>query len=209
MKTKLVLLISILAIIVFAGNYVSRQHFIQKGAGVKTASADHSINYENAWIKIDSMIGVGLSQSALAEVMKIYIAAKAENNAPQFVKAIMYKMKLQNNYQEDSYENSIKDLKSEITTAAFPIKPILHSVLAEMYWRYYSINRWKWSQRTETVNFKEDDMQTWDLKKLVKEVIYNYVMSLKDVDNLKKTNLGIYDNILVKDTSTRNLRPTL
>jgi uncharacterized protein YfaS (alpha-2-macroglobulin family) len=209
MKTKLVLLISAFTIIVFAGNYISHQTILKKEATAKIATFRKKINYENAWLKIDSLIGVGLSQSALAEVMKIYTASKTENNAPQFVKAIMYKMKLQNNYQEDSYENSIKDLKSEITTAAFPIKPILHSVLAEMYWRYYSINRWKWSQRTETVNFKEDDMQTWDLKKLVKEVIYNYVMSLKDVDNLKKTNLGIYDNILVKDTSTRNLRPTL
>ena len=41
--------------------------------------------------------------------------------------------------------------------------------------------------RTETVNFKEDDIKTWDLKKLVKEVISNYMMSLNDVDNLKKT----------------------
>ncbi|MGD0711334.1 MAG: alpha-2-macroglobulin family protein [Bacteroidales bacterium] len=209
MKTKLVLLISAFAIIVFAGNYISRQQFFQKDAPSKTITSGISINYEKSWKKIDSLIGKGLSQSALEEVLKVYTASKAENNAPQFVQAIMYKMKLQSTYQEDSYENNIKGLKSEITTAAFPIKPILHSVLAEMYWRYYSINRWKWSQRTETVNFKEDDMQTWDLKKLVKEVIYNYVMSLNDVDNLKKTNLGIYDNVLVKDTATRHLRPTL
>jgi len=82
-------------------------------------------------------------------------------------------------------------------------------VLAEMYWRYYTINRWKWYNRTETVNFKDDDIKTWDLKKLVKEVIYNYVSSLQDIDNLKKTKLNLYDNIIIKDSISNNLRATL
>ena len=145
MKTKLVLLISVLAIIVFAGNFISRQQLLHKEASIKTDLAGIGISYEKAWKKIDSLIEKGLSQSALEEVMKVYNSSKSENNAPQFVKAVMYKIKLQSTYQEDSYENSIKGIKSEITTAAFPIKPILHSVLAEMYWRYYSINRYKWS----------------------------------------------------------------
>jgi uncharacterized protein YfaS (alpha-2-macroglobulin family) len=209
MKTKLALLISVLTILVFAGNYISRQQLLHKEASTKATLPGIKIIYDKSWEKIDSLIEKGLTQSALDEVMIVYTASKAENNAPEFVKAIMYKMKLQNTYQEDSYENSIKDLKTEVATAAFPIKPILHSVLAEMYWRYYTINRYKWSGRTETINFKEDDMKTWDLKKLVKEVIYNYVMSLNDIDNLKKTNLGLYDNILTKDSTTRHLRPTL
>ncbi|MFA4852600.1 MAG: alpha-2-macroglobulin family protein, partial [Bacteroidales bacterium] len=212
MKTKLVLLISAFTILVFAGNYISKQSRMcgtKEKKDVKTVGIEFKINYDKAWEKVDSLIAKGLSKSALDEVLLIYKQAKEENNAPQFVKAILYKMKLENTYKEDSYENSIKDLKTEISTVAFPIKPILHSVLAEMYWRYYSMNRYKWMNRTETVNFKEDDIKTWDLKKLVKEVIYNYVSSLQDIDNLKKTKLNLYDNIIIKDSISKNLRVTL
>jgi hypothetical protein len=209
MKIRLVLLISALTILVFAGNYISKQQIAKKKEVIKTAGIGLKINYDKAWVKVDSLIGKGLSKSALDEVLIIYKQSKEENNAPQFVKAIMYKMKLENTYQEDTYENSIKDLKTEINTAAFPIKPILHSVLAEMYWRYYSMNRYKWMNRTETVNFKEDDIKTWDIKKLVKEIIYNYVSSLQDIDNLKKTKINLYDNIIIKDSASENLRTTL
>ncbi|NTW33365.1 MAG: hypothetical protein HGB12_12210, partial [Bacteroidetes bacterium] len=209
MKTKITLLICSITLFVFAGNYISKIQFISGKKNTGYSEQFPKSDYTKAWKKVDSLIDKGLSKSALAEVVIIYTKAKTENNAPNFVKAIMYKMKLQNDYEEDSFENSIKDLKSEIKDATFPVKPILHSVLAEMYWRYYSINRYEWMNRTETVNFKEDDIKTWDLKKLVKEVIYNYVLSLQDVENLKKTKLGIYDEIIIKDTATRKLRPTL
>jgi len=209
MKTKLVILICALAILAFAGRSISKYLPVKEKLASKAFSLTTKDDYDKGWKKVDSLIGKGLSQSALDEVMIIFKNAKQENNAQQFVKAVMYKMKLENTYQEDSYENSIKDLKAELTGTTFPINPILHSVLAEMYWRYYTINRYTWLNRTETVNFKENDIKTWDLKKLVKEVISNYVLSLKDAENLKKTKLDLFDNIIIKDSATRYLRPTL
>ncbi len=209
MKTKLVILVSALTIFVFAGSYISKQLSVKDKTALKTSALALKDGYDKAWKKVDSLIRKGLSKSALDEVIIIYKQAKAENNAPQFVKAVMYKMKIENTFQEDSYENNIKDLKTELSETTFPIKPILHSVLAEMYWRYYTMNRYKLLNRTETINFKEDDLKTWDIKKLLREVIANYILSLKDADNLKKTKLDLYDNIIIKDSTTRNLRPTL
>ena len=209
MKAKLVLLISVLTILTFAGNYFVSRHIAKEKENAKMALLDVKGGYEKSWAKIDSLIAKGLTKSALEEVLIIYKKAKADNNAPQFVKAIMYKMKLENDYSEDSYEKSIASLKTELADAAFPIKPVLHSVLAEMYWRYYVINRYTWYKRTETVNYKDDDMKTWDLKKLIKEVISNYVLSLNDAENLKKTKLDLYNDIIVEDTAARYLRPTL
>ena len=45
-------------------------------------------------------------------------------------------------------------------------------------------------------------MKTWDLKKLVKEVIYNYVMSLNDMDNLKRPISAFTTMYLLKIPST-------
>ena len=207
MKIRFVLLISTLTILAFAGNFIISDH----AANVKTEKQAMLLSlpngYEKAWSKVDSLIAQGLTKSALEEVVIIYNKAKTDSNAEQFVKAILYKMKLQNDYSEDSYEKSIASLKAEIKGSAFPIKPVLHSMLAEMYWRYYTINRYTWYERTETVNFKEDDMKTWDLKKLVKEVIANYVLSLNDAENLKKTKIELYDNIIVEDTDSTLFTP--
>jgi uncharacterized protein YfaS (alpha-2-macroglobulin family) len=214
MKTKLALLICIIAALVFGGKYYAPQEkTVTKESVSETSGQTYAFNnyydYEKTWKKIDSLMGKGLTKSALEEVMIVYKQAKTENNATQFVKAIFYKMRLENNYQEDSYDSSIANLNAEIKEAVYPIKPILHSVLAEMYWRYYAMNRYTIFSRTETVGFKEDDIKTWTLKQLLTEVVNNYMASLKDYAKLKETKLDTYTEILVKDSLSRKFRPTL
>ncbi|HNW97173.1 MAG TPA: alpha-2-macroglobulin family protein [Bacteroidales bacterium] len=212
MKTKLVLLVSAFALLVFGGTYFSNYKPLspkEKNNPSNIISGISVFNYTKAWAKIDSLLAKGLSKSALEQVLVVYKNAKAENNAPQFVKAVMYKMKLDNNLNENSFDSSIANLKTEINETAFPIKPVLHSVLAEMYWRFYSTNRYRYYQRTETVAYKEYDIQTWTLKQILNEVVKNYVASLTDYENLKKTKLNLYDDIIIRDTLSRKFRPTL
>src|SRR5690349_18897976 len=52
--------------------------------------------YDNEWKQIDSLIQKnGLTESALTEVNKIYTAAKKEGNDAQIIKALLYRMGLQ------------------------------------------------------------------------------------------------------------------
>ena len=167
-------------------------------------------NYEKLWKRVDSCQEKGLTESALKIVTIIYSKAKTENNAPQFVKAILHRMKFESYKEEFSLEKSIFKLQDEVKEAKFPIKPVLQNILADAFWQYYQNNRWKFHDRSTTVNFKNDDIQTWDLKTLTNAVIVNYHASLKSVDSLKRTKLNIYDEILYKGTSEcREWRPTL
>lgn len=172
-------------------------------------------NYEKEWQKVDSLTKKGLNKSALKTVKAIYAKAKAENNAPQFVKAIIHKVKFMAVIEEDAIIKSVIELQQEIESASFPIKPVLHSLLAEIYWNYYQQNRYKFLNRSEILNFSQEDIHTWDLKKIVKEVIKNYESSLENTEKLKKTPLNIYDAIItsynVKDKreNSRKFRPTL
>ena len=209
MRTKLAIIFSIFTLFGFAGNISNNLSIPFNKKDLTNSSLVLKNEYEKEWKKVDSLIDLRLSESALKVVLKIYKTAKQENNATQFIKAIMYKMKLENEYQEDSYENSIKNLEIELKDATYPVKPILHSVLAEMYWRYYSMNRYEWLERTETIDFTDDDIKTWDLKKLLKKVIAHYISSLEEKDLLKSTKLDAYDDIILKDTDTRLLRPSL
>ena len=167
-------------------------------------------NYLKEWKKVDSLTEKGLNKSALEVVNSIYAKAKKENNAPQFVKAIIHRMKFEQSMEEYSLVKALNKLNEEAKEAVYPVKPILQSMIAESYWQYYQNNRWKFYNRTETVNFNNDDITTWDLKTIFFQVVKNYQASLKSADSLKRTPLNIYDEVLIKQqTDSRKFRPTL
>jgi uncharacterized protein YfaS (alpha-2-macroglobulin family) len=166
--------------------------------------------YDKGWHKVDSLINEGLSKSALKVVDSIYKKAKADNNPPQIVKALMFRLRLVEQYEEDDVYKSIYNMSDEIKNSSYPLTPILHTMLADIYQQYYSRNRWKFSQRTQVVNVKMDDISTWDLKTLFDQIIKHHLASLQSADSLKRTPLNIYDDVIVQGTPDgRKLRPTL
>ncbi len=139
--------------------------------------------YDQDWKKVDSLQNKGLPKSALEVVESIYSKAKKENNHPQFIKATLYKLKLKSDFEEDFMESTISDIKNEIEKTNFPDRQILHSIEAELYWRYYQANRYKLLDRSQAINVDLNDIRTWDMKTLVNKVIKNYLASLEDAGN--------------------------
>ena len=64
-------------------------------------------SYEKLWKRVDSCESKGLTESALKIVEVIYAKSKESNNAPQFVKAVIHKMKFEARKEEFSLEKSI------------------------------------------------------------------------------------------------------
>ena len=167
-------------------------------------------DYKSAWEKVDSLEQQGLTRSALEVVEEIYKAAKKDNNQPQFIKSIFYKLKYGNYIEEDSHVKIVNDVKAEIKVAPFPANAILESILANIYWQYYQNNRWRFQQRTETINFDTEDFQTWDLARLVREIVKYYKASLEKSDSLKRISIKEFEDILIYSNSDQAyLRPTL
>jgi len=166
-------------------------------------------DYKTDWQKVDSLENQGLPKSALEIVEAIYIDAKKHNNTNQIIKSFIYKMKFNNATEENAFEKSIYDLQNEIKNTKFPQKNIMQSMLAEMYWMYYQNNRWNFSNRTQTTNFENTDIQTWDLNTLSNQVIKNYKASLENSDSLKTSSLKRFEVLINKGENTLNLRPTL
>jgi len=165
--------------------------------------------YTKEWQKVDSLSGIGQSQTALGMVIRIYDQSKTTNQADQFVKASMYRMKLESDFEEEYFEKSISRTQSDVQTAQAPVKQILHSILAELYWRYYQNNRWQILNRSETSGFISDDIKTWDSKKLVAACMENYTLSLTEKELLENTALTAYTEILTKQKDSEKFRPTL
>lgn len=206
MKNRKLLLVLLLGIVAFAGAFKVYSYSDKKS---ELLIFPKGSTYEKEWKKVDSLTNKGLTKSALEVVNGIYKKSKDDNNAAQFVKAIIHKMKLESYVEEYNAVKAISDLQEEVKTAKFPVKPVLHSILAESYWHYYQTNRWKFYNRTQTASFKNDDISTWDLDHLFDQVIKQFDLSLQGADSLKRTPLNIYDDILTTHEGSRTFRPTL
>ncbi len=167
------------------------------------------MNYDASWKKIDSLINKsGLTQSALTEVNKIYTQAKNTGNQAQLIKALVYRMMLQTTREENSGEKNILLLEKEIVTTPEPAKAILQSIVAQGYWQYFQNRRWQLYNRTQTVNYNQNDLATWSAGDLHKKISEYYLASLKNEKQLQQTKLEPYDAIITKG-NVRYLRPTL
>lgn len=205
MKTRSILLLSLLGVIFVLTGYTM----------IHITSRDHPSQDRPAeefvaeWMKVDSLVGQGLPQSALEIVREIYARAQSTHNSPQFVKSILYQMSLRSDFEEDYMKMFLSDTREEIHQAEFPVRQILHSIQAELYWRYYSMNRHLILSRTPTVDFENPDVETWDLTRFVSEVNLCYDSSLEGKENLRKIPLKDYDAILVTEKDSKKYRPTL
>ncbi|HSP87309.1 MAG TPA: MG2 domain-containing protein, partial [Ignavibacteriaceae bacterium] len=171
---------------------------------------DSDEDYEKAWRTVDSLQNKGLTRSALDVVEQIYLAAKKDKNQPQVIKSFIHKLKFANYTEEDSHIKIINQVKDEIKNASFPNDAILNSILAQIYWQYYTYNRYRFQQRTETANFDNEDFQTWDLTRLVKEIVKHYHSSLEKSDSLKSVPIKNYKDIIIYfDSEHSYLRSSL
>ncbi|HTF19322.1 MAG TPA: alpha-2-macroglobulin family protein, partial [Chryseolinea sp.] len=167
-------------------------------------------DYNKAWKEVQAFDDKELPESALKAVNIIYEHARQDNNAAQLVKAIVHQLKYTDYKEEEGFAKNLTKLKTEISTASFPVRPLLHSMLGEMYWQYYQNNRYRFQGRTDIQNAVDDDVTTWSLDKIVSETFNHYRESLKDVDKSKATSIGLYDEVLVNGNAIgRRFRPTL
>jgi uncharacterized protein YfaS (alpha-2-macroglobulin family) len=167
-------------------------------------------DYEKAWKEVKDFESKGLPESALKSVNAIYEQAKKESNAGQLVKAVIHQLKFTDYKEEDAFIKNLDKLRSEATSSSFPVKPILHSMLGEMYWQYYQNNRYRFNSRTDNQSNREGDIETWSLEKIVSETLEHYKLSLSESEKSKATSIDLYEPILNSgNTIGRKFRPTL
>ena len=176
--------------------------------------------YAARWKKIDALLAKSQTATAAPLVETIYQQAKKAGNNPAYVRALLYKIRLLQAKQEDSEEKAIALLETDLKTATFPARPILHSLLAEHYADYLNQNRYRLYQRTAGASPTTDDkkmaaagtdLATWDLGRVGAAIVRHYYQSVEDEPQkqLKTTLADLDDLIAGGDAEGRALRPTL
>jgi uncharacterized protein YfaS (alpha-2-macroglobulin family) len=175
---------------------------------LNAASQQPIKNYEKEWKNVDDFMKKSLPKSALTEVKKIYTVAKKEKQSAQVIKSLLYMSSLQGDTRVGNEDSTIHEIEHEIPFSQEPATSLLNSILAVMYWNYYSEHRWQFYNRTQTTNFKKDDIATWGAEDFHKKISDLFLRSIKDEKLLQQTKLEPFDALLLKG-NVRHLRPTL
>ncbi len=176
----------------------------------QTTGSMTPFDYTKAWQEVQALEEKQLPESALAVVNAIYAEAKKEENAAQLVKAVIHQLKLADQREENAMVKNLDKLNAEVQTSVFPARPLLHSMIAQLYWQYYQNNRYQFQQRTAVDGEQGDDILTWTADKLVSETFRHYRHSLEDAGKSKATKIDIYEDVLHNGGPTgRRYRPTL
>lgn len=168
--------------------------------------AQKPFNYDKAWQKIDSLIYKELPKSALAEVSKLYAQSVKDKEEAQRLKAIICKGHLALVVEEENFKTVIAQLEKELKTAKQPSQQIIQSLLADVYLRYFEMQRWKMYDRKKT-NSISSNPDTWSAEDFHQRITQLYTASLKNPVLLQQTSIDIYEPILIR--GEKKLRPTL
>ncbi|MET4106673.1 alpha-2-macroglobulin family protein [Hymenobacter sp. UYP22] len=167
------------------------------------------------WKKIDQLLAKDQTASAAKLLEPLYQQARRQQNTPEHLRTLLYKLRLLEAREEESDVQAIQLVEQDLQTARFPARPVLHSLLAQLYARYYDAHRYQLYDRTRTKTDTADqsltDLRTWDAARLGAAVVEHYRASVQDEPHrqqqLKLATLGYLSR--GGSTEGRALRPTL
>ncbi|NNK73921.1 MAG: alpha-2-macroglobulin [Flavobacteriaceae bacterium] len=166
--------------------------------------------YENLWNEVEQLELEGRPKSALSVLDKIYKRAKKDNNSPQLIKIQIFKSKFALILEEDAQLKIIDSFKHEIEISKPPVKQVLHSIIADLYWDFFEQHRWKFYNRTQTkAKVEESDFRTWDLQTLFAEVQFHFDQSLQNAPLLQELKIETFKDLLIKSNRSDEYYPTV
>ncbi|HEX2627674.1 MAG TPA: hypothetical protein VHM26_01635, partial [Chitinophagaceae bacterium] len=163
--------------------------------------------YGADWKKVDTYLTDNLPASALTEVKKIYTKAKNEKNDVQLIKALLFRINLQNETREDNLIVSIRELEKEVLSVKQPARSLLYSLIADLYWSAYDNQRYRFYSTTST-KYVKTDIDTWSATDFFNRMDELYKASLREEKLLQQTKISQIDPLLMTN-GYRYFRPTL
>ena len=161
------------------------------------------------WAQVRDDNNKRLPKSAIKNLKLIQESAIADEDWPDATLALCSRLLTEGQINQPVYPYLIKSLQTEIETAPDAMKPLLNAMLAEYIYQYYQQNRWRFQQRSQTASAPGDDIEAWDLARILNEVDKRFTSALSASDQLKKVSVTDYEKLLQSGTVDDKFRPTL
>jgi hypothetical protein len=204
LSIRLVFLLLITAPVLFLST-----EFLDSMYTTSSARVSMTGDYEEQWKAVDKALNEGLPKTALERVEVIYARAKRENNRPQVIKAISYRVALRAVTNEEDEVVLVRDLEKEIAESVQPVRAVLTSMLADLFWSYYQANRWRIHDRTQVADSPENDFRTWDAAVFFDTTASLYRKALEPAEQLQKLPVSEWRDILHGASESDQYRPTM
>lgn len=164
---------------------------------------------DGQWQKVKTATDQRLPKSAIAALEPIITGALADRAYAEAAKAIVRKIELEGEIQGSKPEERIVRLQQEAARLPAAMQPLTEAILGHWYWQYFERNRWRFLQRTSTATSPGDDLQTWDLARILAEIDRHFTAALADPATLQHTPLRDYAPLLEPGNVPPDYRPTV
>jgi len=139
---------------------------------------------KKVWLRIDSLENEGLYRTALQLTEQVYYQAKEDLDAATEIKALIYRLKYIQELEEDGQIAAINALRKELPDERLVQGSLKNSILAELYYRYFSANRWQISQNPIEDPAGNQNMKTWSPERFYRTILDLYEQSMVHGDRL-------------------------
>lgn len=162
------------------------------------------------WNQVEKHLANDLPKSAMEILAKIDQEARTNKAWPEAIRATAQRLALDGRIQEGQNPVArINALNTELTTAPKEMLPLLETIQALWIWEFFQQHSWQFMQRTQTASPPGNDIQTWDLNRILTEVDNRFTTALTHRDSLRSIPISDFDFLIPKGTAPDTLRPTL
>ncbi|HVX48609.1 MAG TPA: MG2 domain-containing protein, partial [Chitinophagaceae bacterium] len=183
-----------------------------------TLFASHVIHAQNTdtafakqWHIIDSLIVTAdKPKTALAKVNGIYREAKQKKLDPQVIRALLYRLSLQEKNTETGIDSTMNVLSKEISAATNVLqKSVLQALAAAVLHSYFNDVYWQIRYRSNTKGYTKENIETWSAADFLTAIDSLYNQALKPAGVLQQTPVEQYGAVVIDGFNTEHLRPSM
>ncbi len=159
------------------------------------------------WKKIEEARGKDQPKTVMDLLAGIEKAAMADGSWAEGTRALASRIAMQ--AQIEGKAVPIKELEAAIPGAPEAARPVLRALAARWLAGYYLMNQWRFMQRSSTGEAVGDDLETWDLARILTEIDARMQKSLAEAEVLKKIPAKDFAELLTDTDLGDGLRPTM
>ncbi|WP_052573006.1 alpha-2-macroglobulin family protein, partial [Haloferula sp. BvORR071] len=159
------------------------------------------------WKKIEEARGKDQPKIVIELLTGIEKAAFADGSWAEGTRALASRIAME--AQIEGRAVPIKNLEAAIDTGPEQARPVLRALAARWLAGYYRMNQWRFMQRSSTGEAVGEDLETWDLARILTEIDKRLQRSLTEAEALKKVPAKDFAELLQEPELGDNLRPTM
>lgn len=160
------------------------------------------------WKKVEEAMSNDQPKTVIELLGGIEAAAIADKSWGETAKSIVMRIGLGGRV-EGGPQAALQTMDAELAKAPEEVKPILKVIQAHWYHSYFMQNRWRFAQRSATSQPPGDDIETWDLPRILGEVDNRFQAALEGKDAIRSQPIGLFKEVLSAAALGDTVRPTL